>query len=203
MGGAMSTIVISGDTSGTITLDAPAVAGTNTLMLPAVTGTILTTASGSQSVPRAALPAGSVLQVVQTVKTNTFSTSSGSPVDITGLSVSITPTASTSKILVMMDIGVVGTQSAATGNFYIVRNSTIVGNGAGATNNISAGVYQNTSNAFYDALSFTFLDSPATTSATTYKVQVSSDTATVFIGRRAADTFVGGACTITVMEIAA
>ena len=199
----MSSIVVSGDTSGAITISAPAVSGTNTLTLPAATGTILTTASGSQSVPRAAMPAGSVLQVLQTVKTNTFSTSSGTPVDITGLSVSITPTTNTSKILVMMDIGVVGTQSAATGNFYIVRNSTTIGNGAGATNNISAGVYQNTSNAFYDAVSFTFLDSPATTSAITYKIQVSSDTATLFVGRRVTDTFVGGACTITVMEIAA
>ena len=44
----------------------------------------------------------------------------------------------------------------------------------------------------------------ATTSATTYKVQVSADaTATLYVGRRNSDTFVGGACTITVMEIAA
>jgi hypothetical protein len=103
----------------------------------------------------------------------------------------------------MMNIGVVGTQSSAPANFYIVRNSTIIGNGAGATNNISAGVYQAAGTGFYDALSFTFLDSPATTSATTYKVQVSADTATIYIGRRVSDTFVGGACTITVMEIAA
>jgi len=40
----MSSIVIAGDTSGTITLSAPAVAGSNTISLPAVTGTILTTA---------------------------------------------------------------------------------------------------------------------------------------------------------------
>ena len=45
MGGVMSSIVVSGDTSGAITIAAPAVAGTNTLTLPANTGTILTTAS--------------------------------------------------------------------------------------------------------------------------------------------------------------
>ena len=41
----MSSVVISGNTSGTITLDAPAVAGTTTLTLPATTGTVLTNAS--------------------------------------------------------------------------------------------------------------------------------------------------------------
>jgi hypothetical protein len=69
MGGSMSSVVINGDTSGAITLAAPAVAGTNTLTLPANTGTVLTTAStfsgtgpsfsayqnSSQSVPNAAL----------------------------------------------------------------------------------------------------------------------------------------------------
>jgi hypothetical protein len=42
----MSSVVISGNTSGTITLDAPAVAGTTTLTLPAANGTVLTTATG-------------------------------------------------------------------------------------------------------------------------------------------------------------
>lgn len=40
----MSSVVISGDTSGTVTLSAPAVAGTNTITLPAATGTMFTTA---------------------------------------------------------------------------------------------------------------------------------------------------------------
>ena len=53
MGDSMSSIVVSGDTSGAITLQAPAVAGTNTLSLPAVTGTVLTDKY-----------AGTVLQVV-------------------------------------------------------------------------------------------------------------------------------------------
>jgi hypothetical protein len=44
----MSSVVISGDTSGSITLSAPAVAGTNTITLPATTGTVLTTATTGQ-----------------------------------------------------------------------------------------------------------------------------------------------------------
>ena len=43
----MSSVVISGDTSGAITLAAPAVAGTNTITLPANAGTIVTTASSA------------------------------------------------------------------------------------------------------------------------------------------------------------
>jgi len=46
----MSSVVISGDTSGAITLTAPAVAGTNTLTLPAETGTLLTSGSGGQGI---------------------------------------------------------------------------------------------------------------------------------------------------------
>jgi hypothetical protein len=57
-------IVLVGSTSGSITLQEPAVAGTTVLDLPAVSGTILTTASSGQSIPKAALPTGSVLQVV-------------------------------------------------------------------------------------------------------------------------------------------
>ena len=47
MGGSMSSVIISGDTSGSITLAAPAVAGTNTITLPANTGTVITTASSA------------------------------------------------------------------------------------------------------------------------------------------------------------
>ena len=50
----------------------------------------------------AGLPAGSVLQVVQTVKTDTFATTSTSFVDITGVSVAITPSSTSSKILIQV-----------------------------------------------------------------------------------------------------
>jgi hypothetical protein len=88
----MSLVAISGNASGTgtLTIAAPNTNSDFTLTLPENTGTLISTKS-----------AGTVLQVVSTVKTNTFSTSSASPVDITGLSVSITPSSATSQILVM------------------------------------------------------------------------------------------------------
>jgi hypothetical protein len=65
----MSSVVISGDTSGAITLSAPAVAGTNTITLPANTGTVLTTASTYGGTG----PAFSAYQSsVQTLTANTF-----------------------------------------------------------------------------------------------------------------------------------
>jgi hypothetical protein len=47
----MSSVIIAGNTSGTITLDAPAVAGTTTLTLPATTGTVLTSVSPASDLP--------------------------------------------------------------------------------------------------------------------------------------------------------
>ena len=89
----MGDIALAGATSGTITLTPTAVAGSNTLTLPAATGTILTTASSGQIIPKAALPTGSVLQVVYASYTTQVSSTSTSYVD-TGLSASITPTIS-------------------------------------------------------------------------------------------------------------
>jgi hypothetical protein len=197
MGGVMSSIVVSGDTSGAVTLAAPAVAGTNTLTLPALTGTVLTTAT-----------AGTVLQVVSTTKTDTFSTSTtGSFVDVTGLSVSITPKFATSKILVLYDT-MIG--PADTGFFRIVRDSTAIKQGDAAGGRIRTTVGSITPGGNNDKSApgaGSYLDSPATTSATTYKIQVQNYSGTLVVNRSYNDsdaTYSGrGASTVTVMEIAA
>jgi len=113
----MASVVTTGDTSGSITLAAPAVAGTSTITLPANTGTVITTASSGQSIPKAALPTGSVLQVVSATKTDTLSTTSTGWLDVTGLSVSITPISSSSKIMVIAGI----TGSGTTGTTRLAR----------------------------------------------------------------------------------
>ena len=92
----MSSVVISGNTSGTITLDAPAVSGTTTLTLPATTGTFITTGSTGQVINKASLPTGSVLQVAFTTDSATAATSSATFV-ASGTSHSITPLYATSK----------------------------------------------------------------------------------------------------------
>ena len=116
-------IVLVGSTSGSITLQEPAVAGTTVLTLPAVSGTILTTGSSGQSIPKAALPTGSVLQVVNATYSTETATTSTSFID-TGLSGSITPLYSTSKILVIATINGVGKDGSTQIAFKLLRGST-------------------------------------------------------------------------------
>jgi len=64
MGGSMSSVVISGDTSGAITVAAPSVAGTNTITLPAATGTVALTSAptftGQATIPTINLTGGQI-----------------------------------------------------------------------------------------------------------------------------------------------
>jgi len=201
-------IVLQGSTSGSITLQEPAVAGTTVLDLPATSGTVLTSAS---SVTRSQLPVGSVLQVVQTIKTDTFSSTASSFTDVTGLTVSITPTSSSSKILVILSIaGMNGSTTGSTAR--LARNGTGIGVATSASSRNAGGTAE-----MYHARSDTFLtytsivlDSPATTSSITYSGQIiagSGGSYTTYINRSSTDSdsnaYCRGASSITVMEIAA
>jgi hypothetical protein len=165
-------------------------------------GTILTTTS-----PKA----GNVIQVVSTTKTNKFTTTSTSAVDITGLSVTITPTSASSKILIVTNINY-GGDTNLYGAFFVLRNSTNVVVGTYPTGNQTAatfGVGQPYDIYKLMCASNTYLDSPNLTSAITYKVQASTyDVATTFTINAPFSTnngsyIIGGTSTITVMEIAA
>ena len=162
-------------------------------------------------VPRDGLPSGSsggIIQVKTATFTGKFNTSSATMVDI-GLSVSITPTRADSKILVNVSLG-----SLANSGQYkrammnIVRDSTnvLIGDAATGTE-CTACVAPRAQDDNYAQIpvSFMVLDSPATTSATTYKVQVSrgSDTGTVYVnGSAGADSNSGNtASSIVVMEV--
>jgi hypothetical protein len=199
----MSLVKIQGNASGTgeFTIAAPNSNTNRTLTLPDNTGTILT---GSSAITASQLPVGSVLQVVSANKANVFSTSSSSFTDITDLSASITPSSSTNKILVICNIPIAGQDTSSGIGFNLVRGATSIGQGTGGTTtNAIAVVYMNANN-LYTGTSFNYLDSPATTSSTTYKVQMlSSGATTAYINRRVSDTYFGSSCTLTLMEIAA
>jgi hypothetical protein len=194
----MSSVIISGDTSGAITVSAPAVAGTNTLTLPALTGTILTDKT-----------VGTVLQVVSVAKTNVFTTTSTTLVDITGLSVSITPTSATSKILVLCSLSLNVTNGNYMAQAVLFSGATriSVGDAAGSRTRSSAYATINGDRG-RSPFSITFLDSPATTSSTTYKFQgLVESGGTLYINQNASDADNANngrnASTITLMEIAA
>jgi hypothetical protein len=156
------------------------------------------------------LPTGSVLQVISATKTDSFSSSSTSMVDITGLSVSITPKSATSKILVSYQV-TGGCDTSVLQDIFVqlVRDSTAIGIGTtGGAANASGTVYtggssNGTQMTFSNSLNY--LDSPATTSATTYKLQGKSWNAstTWYINRRGFNASFMFASSITVMEIAA
>jgi hypothetical protein len=155
----MASIVVAGDTSGTVTLTAPLVAGTTTLTLPTVNGTVLTSAS---SVARSQLPAGSVLQVVQTSRNTTISTTSISFVT-TGFSASITPTSSTSRILVLISGVMYTNTTAAEPQIAVYRGGTNI------TSDQLGDVFSSAGQ-IVGSVSGMYLDSPATTSSTTYTI---------------------------------
>ncbi len=148
---------------------------------------------------------GRILQVVQTAKTDTFTSSSSSFTDITGLSVSITPSSASSKVMVIVE-----TNTSTTGGnnaiLRLLRGSTAiaVGDSAGSRPQAFAQTRVNDTNASLGS-SVNFLDSPNTTSATTYKVQMMSQSGTVGINRTNADsdsaTIARTFSSITVMEI--
>ena len=178
----MSSVVISGDTSGAITLAAPAVSGTNTITLPASTGTVLTTGSPQS---------GGVIQVVQATSTTAFSTTSATMV-ATGISASITPKFSTSKILVRITAQVAA--SAAGAGIAIYRATTSIWSPNTSDGSGFYGIYPS----IICLNNLEYLDSPATTSSTTYNLYMASRSGlSSAVGTNNAGTV------ITLMEVAA
>jgi hypothetical protein len=175
-----------------------------TLTTPALgtpSALVLTNATG---LPKAALPAGSILQVLSTVKTDTFSTASTSFVDVTGMSVTITPRSTSSKILIMVGAQV-SMNSADCTTVKILRGSTdiFIGDAAGSRPRVSSSK-SFTSNGI-EAAPIIYLDSPATTSATTYKLQMRLASGTAYLNRSSSDgdnsAHPRAASSITVMEV--
>jgi hypothetical protein len=145
---------------------------------------------------------GGILQVQQTLKNDAFSIATGAFADVTGMSVSITPKSSASKVLVIVDM-LIGVSASSDISFNLLRGGTNIAQGTGATYNTSKTLRLASSTDLQSA-SLLFLDSPATTSATTYKLQTRLYNAnTMYINRRGNDTEYSGVSSVTVMEVAA
>ena len=151
-----------------------------------------------------------VLQTVSTAKLDTFTTTSATFVDVTGLTVTITPSSATSKILIVAQV-TTGYSTDGGGHFRLNGGNASTYIGAAASNRIR-GVYgAYTPSAFALATianSIIYLDSPATTSATTYAVQARQGaTGTARVNSSSQDTddanSMRGASSITVFEVSA
>ncbi|QLF88466.1 hypothetical protein Kolga_gp20 [Pelagibacter phage Kolga EXVC016S] len=154
--------------------------------------------------------AGRVLQVIQTVKTDAFTTTSTSMTDITGFSVSITPRSTSSKILVMVNVSMLSNNGGWGSLINLLRDSTnltssSIGGSADTYNawNVGGGGGMSNNERKYNSPSISFLDSPSSTSSLTYKcqLQVNGGSTTAYFNRWGLNTDHAGVSTITVMEI--
>ena len=204
----------------------PAASAANLTSIPAanVTGTLpALTAANLTNIPAANIVGvatagfsrtggfGGLLQLVSTTKTDHFSTTSSSLIEVTGLNVTITPSATSSKVYLNIDVSVGGETSYI--GFNIKRDSTLIAVTAGVDGNDNRhqGTFATTvsGNSTLRTIGFSFLDTPNTTSAVTYKIFTIStyNSNPVSINRTHATGDAsynqGGTSTITAIEIAA
>ncbi len=191
----MSSISVAGDISGSITISAPLVAGSGTLTLPVATDTLAGIAA-TQTLTNKTLgtgtvfPAGAVLQVVSATYSTLVLIASATYAD-TGLTATITPKFNTSKILVLVNQSGVNATTATNGtNVQLLRGASIL--------SVFALAYGYSAVNQLGGASVCYLDSPATTSSTTYKTQFARFTGAGNVQVQANNDM----STITLLEIA-
>ena len=215
------TLRLNGSSSGHTEIKAPAAAGDNTITLPTSNGSadqfLMNSGTAGElefaSLTRGDMPAGSILQVIQTVKTDIFSTTSGNFNDVTGLTVTITPTSSSSKILAMCYVNYGTASDDVRLAARIVReeggSDSVISQGDASGDRVRAmwiGRHANLVGA-QEHVEIQILDSPSSTNALTYKFQTGRiDGGTLVVNDGRSDTNSSSHArpisTITVMEVA-
>ena len=181
------TLRLNGATSGYSEIDAPAVAGDQTFTLPGTGGTL-------DRLNRA----GNILQVVSATTGTVTSVAAGGFTDVTGMSVSITPTFASSKILLYFEFRC-GSNASSNNGVQILRNATALSLGGTDTTNLGNLNFAGASG--FVNTSFTLVDTPNTTSALTYKLQVQRSAGTLTINARGDGVNIRNG-TVTAMEVA-
>jgi hypothetical protein len=219
-------LVLQSSGGGQITIQEPNTASNFTQDLPAVTGNVVIDSATQTltnksiaatqltgTIAAARLPAGSVLQVVSTAKTDTFSESVAAGAisgNVTGLTAVITPATATNKVLINVTVVTSCPSNPVTVLLYINNSvSTFIGDAAGSRIRSSVSGNQIDDNQQY-VNNFTFLHSPASTSAQTYSIRLnhaSGVTRIIYVNRSVNDAdssaITRTASSITAMEIAA
>ena len=148
---------------------------------------------------------GGIVQIKSVTHTEFESqalTGSGNFFDIPGMSVTITPTRADSKIFVMTTVAVACNTAEKNNFIQLRRDSTDIAKGTEGGSVNASYYHKNRNNFAPDNISVQFLDSPATTSAVTYKVRWSGENSTTYyLNRNASNTNEGMVSSITVMEV--
>lgn len=177
--GTGGTVFLQGDSSGNVTLP--------------TAGSSILNSSGRKILNQT----GSILQVVSVNKTDEyFLSGTGTPTDVPGLSVSITPSSTSSQILILGHVNFSATSAGGDSFARLMRGATAIGSGAGGYFGQIAGqdYYAVHSRVIY------LVDSPATTSSTTYKIQVWGQS--LYVNSRGLDGSFDTSSQIVLMEIA-
>ena len=165
--------------------------------------------SGDTGVPASGMPTGSVIQTVTNFFTTTSSTTARTFTDVSGFSATITPISTSSKVLVFGQI----TASPNVTSFgyeaamRVTRNGTSVGANPVSSTLGAVSSASTTGSEGSQTINFSFIDSPASTSALTYQVQfICGEGVTYYINQNSNQTYVGsytatGGSSLTVMEI--
>lgn len=188
---------------GYIEIDAPNTASNFSLTAPTANGTLDTTGR-----------AGNILQVVSVTKTNTFSASSGAVVDVPGLQPTITPTSTSSKILILTDVAIGAAIGGHRAGGRVIRriggvDSTITeGDANGNRTRTMWASHLTQLNGFMHRANIQHLDSPNSTNPITYVFQLQRmdlGTITVNLGYNDQDSSSHGApiSSVTLLEVAA
>ena len=150
---------------------------------------------------------GGIVQVIQTIKKDQFETSTtvGSGyADITGLSATITPKFNTSKI--MVEANIYNSNNNAVNFFRVLRGSTFIEQPSGTSSggaNYNAHGFSYFDHQYQDTCVIKILDSPATTSATTYKIQTACTSNVVTINQFFNTSNYFGITTLQLYEVSA
>ena len=147
-------------------------------------------------------PSGTIIQIKMGTLTAPASTSTSGSFTDTGLTCAITPTSATSKVFCMVSLGSISQPAGTSVGFRLVRGSTDIGvPDSTALQSGFTNIYDADQQILASA-SFNYLDSPATTSATTYKITWRNSSSTSYLGRfNGSATDYNGISTLILMEV--
>ena len=170
-----------------------------------------TTTSNAAKVITLSQNPGVVTQVVQTVKNDTFTTTSSTATAVTGLSVDITPSSSSNKVLIRAIISQGNSSDEYSNLFYLYKGGSVItaatGDAASNRTRSTATQRQGAGDNGQQTVSIEYLDSPSTTSSTTYAIYVNTESSTTCAVNRTthdgdSSPYGRTISTITAMEVA-